>query len=237
MRSLILTLTFFALSSVGAAAQQFEKHTDKLPSLSLVENFGTETLGATEAQKARKLTEISLDLIKHFEGWVPYAYNDSVGYCTIGYGHLIALKSCEEIELGRFSDPLTESEGEQLLLEDTIKTRLAVSKLVKVDLEDYEYGALVSFAFNVGAANLAKSRLLKLTNDNQKEYAAKQFPRWVKAKGIVFAGLVARRACEQTLFLGRLSYDKSGEFSRSNCDSLGAAQDVGTLIDMTTGED
>ena len=202
---------------------------------SLVEDYG-QTLGAAEAAKARPLVPIALELIEYFEKWIPYAYDDPSHYCTIGYGHLIALQPCDQIKLGEFATPLNEDKRRALLDSDTTTARLAVGHLVEVDLTDQEFSALSSFVFNVGKQNFEKSTILKLLNNGLRKEAAEQFGRWISSKGVVFAGLVSRRACEKALFLGQLEPDKTGHFNASACESLGVSPEGGPLIDIVLGE-
>lgn len=63
----------------------------------------------------------------------------------------------------------------------------------------------MSFVYNLGAANLASSTLLKLLNRGDYQGAADQFSRWVNAGGKRLGGLVKRRAAERVLFLEPLS--------------------------------
>ncbi|WLH87869.1 lysozyme [Pseudomonas sp. FP453] len=65
-----------------------------------------------------------------------------------------------------------------------------------------QWDALMSFTYNLGAANLGTSTLLKLLNAGDYPGAAEQFPRWNKAGGQVLAGLTKRRAAERVMFLG-----------------------------------
>lgn len=225
----------FLAGTATAFCQEFDTFEDHLISQFQVENFG-ESYGAAEQNKAREINDITIGLIKDFEGWRPSAYNDPVGYCTIGYGHLIALDRCENIDLKEFVKPISEARGLEILKADTIGARLTVGKLVDNDLDDNEFGGLVSFVFNVGSTNFEKSTLLKLLNDGEKSAAAKQFRRWVKAKGIVLPGLVTRRACEELLFGSDLLADSSGNFDRKNCEVLGAAPGAGVEIDIYVGE-
>lgn len=209
---------------------------DHVPSQLLIEQFRA-PLGVA-GREAKTMPPLALDLVKHFEGWSPTAYDDPVGYCTIGYGHLIALNRCEEIQLGDFAPEITEERGARLLESDSFGARLTLEELVLVDPTDDQFGALASFVFNVGRRNFAHSTLLELLNAGDYELAAAEFPRWVKAGGAVLPGLVARRECEQALFLGRLSRSANGRIDRSSCapPSLGIAPQVGPLIDIDVGE-
>ncbi|MGO8397913.1 lysozyme [Rhizobium ruizarguesonis] len=227
----------FSMFCSCAYAQEFKTDAYHIVARSLVENFG-QYLGATAVNQARPITSISLEMIKDFEGWQPMAYNDPVGYCTIGYGHLIALQRCENIQLGEFANRLTEEKGEDLLIRDLVPARLAVVQSVSgtVDLTDDQFSALASFTFNVGDSNFKNSTMLRLINEKEFEAAAGQFARWVRAKNRILPGLVIRRACSETLFRGHLEPDGNGRFNRSVCQSLGAAPTAGPLIDIDVGE-
>jgi lysozyme len=178
-----------------------------------------------------------LTLIKQFEGWVPRPYNDPANYCTIGYGRLIALRPCSADDFSRYPRELTLADGEKILEEDTRGARLAVQQLVTVDLSDNQFGALASFVFNVGRANFETSTLRRLLNGREYALAAQEFPRWVRAKNVVHRGLVNRRACEASLFLGALNLTEAGIIDPDrSCRGLGAAASVGPLIDIEKGE-
>ncbi|MDX1221192.1 glycoside hydrolase family protein [Sinorhizobium medicae] len=232
MKKALLLLCVLALST-KVHAQQFITDPYKMAPRSLIEEFGN-ILGAAPSASARRISVLALELIKDFEGWIPNAYNDPVGYCTIGYGHLIALQRCENIVLGEFSKALSEESGSRLLEQDTKWARLAVQNLVLVNLSDDQFGALSSFVFNVGQSNFKTSKMLRLLNAGETDLAAGQFGRWIKARGRILPGLVARRACEEALFKSQLSL--SSKFDRSACRSLGAAPSAGPLIDIDVGE-
>jgi lysozyme len=78
--------------------------------------------------------------------------------------------------------------------------------------------------------------LLKLLNAKLYEKAAAQFPRWISSHHTVMNGLIARRVCEQALFLNRLILDKNGNFNRDLCSALGAAPPSGKIVDIEEGE-
>jgi lysozyme len=63
------------------------------------------------------------------------------------------------------------------------------------------YGALVSWAFNVGTANEASSTLIRRLNAGEDELTviAQELPKWNKAGGNVLPGLTRRRAAEVAL--------------------------------------
>lgn len=139
-------------------------------------------------------------LIKQFEGCELTAYRDGGGVLTIGYGH-----TGPDVFEGRI---ITQHEAECLFDEDVAKFVDGVNRLVTVPVNQNEFDALVSFAFNVGldidadtkAEGLGDSTLLRKLNDSDYDGAAAEFVKWNKDNGKVVAGLTRRREYERTLF-------------------------------------
>lgn len=210
------------------------------PSLIQVERL-KQGLGAAEPTKApRPLSNPTMLLIKHFEGWSSKSYNDSAGYCTIGYGHLIALKECERLsrgQLGEFVNPISLNRGEEVLEADTRAARAAVQRLVAVPLNDQEFGALSTFVFNLGEQNFSNSTLRRMVNLQRKKDAASQFGLWIRAKDKIEQGLVIRRKCEASLYSGLLQLNAKGQFVRSGCGYMGVVGPGEEAIDIYEGEE
>lgn len=143
------------------------------------------------------LTQEGIDLIKQFEGWRSNAYQDSVGVWTIGYGHT-SNAGPPKVHSGL---KITLSEGETILRRDLKTFENAVARNVTVPLNPNQYSALVSFCYNVGPGNFARSTLRRRLNTGDYLGASKEFLKWNKAGGTVLAGLVRRREAEQALFL------------------------------------
>lgn len=148
----------------------------------------------------------TLELIKSFEGLELIAYYDPVGVLTIGYGHT-NMAGPPKIVPGM---KITAQEASDILMNDLKKYEAAVSKYVKVPLNQNQYGALTSFTYNLGAGNLSKSTLVKKLNKGDYEGAANEFPKWNKAGGRVLKGLTRRRAAEQALFRKPVKGSKIG---------------------------
>jgi lysozyme len=163
----------------------------------------------------RDISDAGLDLIKSFEG-IPDGdpttvkidpYLDPVGIWTIGWGHAIAvgdawLRGAENRKAARALYPggITIEQAETKLRGDVMDSCRDVESLVKKPLTDNQFAALVSFTFNLGRGNLAKSTLLRKLNAGDYAGAAAEFGRWNKADGKVLSGLVKRRAAEAALF-------------------------------------
>lgn len=146
------------------------------------------------------INQAALDLIKNAEGWRATAYPDpGTGGepLTIGFGHT----SSAGPPVVTHGMVITTAQGEAILQQDLAGTEATVRSYVKVPLNDNEFGALVSFVFNVGGGNFVSSTLLRKLNAGDKIGAAVEFGRWNHAGGNVLPGLTTRRAAERDLFL------------------------------------
>lgn len=152
----------------------------------------------------RPVNEAGLGLIKDFEGLRLTPYLCAGRKWTIGYGHTRTVRAGMKI---------TPAEAEQLLRDDLQIAARAVERLVTVPLTDNQFAALVSFVFNVGAANFEQSTLLRLLNRGWYEQVPAQLSRWNKANGEVLGGLARRRAAEARLW-GRGEVPSQPNFDR-----------------------
>lgn len=112
---------------------------------------------------------------------------------TIGYGH-----TGPEVHEGL---TITLDHANKLLAQDLFTAESDVRRYVKVQLNQNQFDALISFTFNLGGGNLASSTLLKKLNAGDVVGASKEFERWNKAQGKVMAGLTRRRKMEAKLFM------------------------------------
>jgi lysozyme len=144
-----------------------------------------------------KLNKEGADLIKSFEGCKLKAYQCSAMKWTIGYGNTF-YEDGKPIMQGHV---ITQEKAEQLF--ELIAADFAdkVAKLVPTHITPNQFGALVSFAYNCGIANLHKSTLLKKVIANNNDATIKdEFLKWNKAGGKVLAGLTRRRQAESNLY-------------------------------------
>jgi lysozyme len=68
-------------------------------------------------------------------------------------------------------------------------------------LNNNQFSALVSLAYNIGLGNFASSTLLKKIKAQDFAGAADEFIKWDHVNHMEIAGLVARRAKEREIFL------------------------------------
>lgn len=136
----------------------------------------------------------TIQLLHHFESCVLYPYKDPVGLWTIGWGHLI--KKGE-----KFPAKISQSQADAIFWQDFQYALSGVDNLFPIPLTPNQYGALASFGFNCGLANLRISTLRKKVLAGQHGEAAAQFNRWIYARGIKLNGLIRRRRAEAELYL------------------------------------
>lgn len=136
------------------------------------------------------------ELIRHYEGFRPKAYKCPAGVWTIGYGSTFYANGKKVRE----GDTITEQDARLLLSLVVSEFSAQVKKLLKVELKDNPFSAVVSLAYNIGMGNFKSSTLLKKLNTNDSS-AAEEFLKWTRAGGKVLPGLVARRHAERLLFI------------------------------------
>lgn len=144
-----------------------------------------------------KLNKAGADLIKSFEGCKLSAYKCSANKETIGYGNTF-YEDGTPVKLG---DKITQERAESLF--ELISTDFSkkVIPLIKSQVNENQFGALVSFAYNAGVGNLQKSTLLKKVNANPADASIRdEFMKWDKAGGKQLAGLTRRRKAEADLY-------------------------------------
>lgn len=138
-----------------------------------------------------------IDLICNFEGKRLMAYDDGVGVWTIGFGTTIYPNGIK-VKKG---DVCTEAQAKAYMAYDLKKFELAVNNAVTVPLNQNQFDALVSLAYNIGTNAFKNSTLVKMLNAGDIRGAANQFDVWIKAGSKRMQGLVNRRAKEKALFL------------------------------------
>ena len=145
-----------------------------------------------------KTNDAALEIITRFEGFSAKPYQCPAAVWTIGYG---STRQPDGTRVSKDTPALTEAEALDWMRHDLMRFERAVSRLIKVPLTENQFGALVSFTYNVGSGNLRASTLRQKLNRGDYWGAANEFPKWRRAGGRVLRGLVRRRAAERELFL------------------------------------
>jgi len=146
-----------------------------------------------------QISDEGIRLIKSFEGYHTRlkdgscaAYLCPASVWTIGFG------CTEGVKPGMV---WTAGEAEAGLRREIAKFETTVNRLVTVSINQNEYDAMVSLAYNIGSAGFARSTLLRRLNNGDRSGAAKAFEMWKSGGGRVLPGLVSRRQREAALFL------------------------------------
>ena len=143
------------------------------------------------------VSPFGVDLICGFEGKRLTAYDDGVGVWTIGFGTTVYPNGIK-VKKG---DTCTEAQAKAYMAHDLKKFESAVNNTVKVPLNQNQFDALVSFAYNLGTSALKNSTLLKKVNNNPNDpLIAQEFAKWVNAGGKKLSGLIKRRSEEAQLY-------------------------------------
>ena len=136
-------------------------------------------------------------IIEQFEGFEPKMYKDAVGLPTIGYGTLIDTKEEQWLKTAT----ITKDQAEVLLRRELGMIERNLNIMLKKAVSQNQFDAMVSFAYNLGIANLRASTLLKKVNKNPADSTIRdEFMKWVHAGGKVLRGLQTRRKAEADLY-------------------------------------
>lgn len=152
----------------------------------------------------------TIELIKEFEGCKLNAYKDAVGVWTIGYGTTsaagVGIDPCPGMRI-------TEEQAEFYLRSAIDRFADNIAKSITAPINDNEFGAFVSLAYNIGPGAFKKSSALREFNAGNKKKAADAILLWNKAGGKVLKGLTRRREAERALFLAPANGEKPADRS------------------------
>jgi lysozyme len=168
-----------------------------------------------EASMPRDLAQ-AIDLIRRFEGIAdgdpttvrldPYLC--PADYWTVGWGHVVRgpdgkpVRGRENRAQARavYPDGISIDEAAVLLADDVRRFAAGIDDMVEVKINDNQFCALVSFAYNCGLGALKTSTLLRLLNSGEHDAVPAQLMRWTRVKGRESNGLKRRRAAEAALW-------------------------------------
>lgn len=170
--------------------------------LAKLQNLGANTPNSS----GKSISQKGINFIQSFEGYSSKAYDDGVGVWTIGWGTTIKSNG-QKVKKG---DVATKEQSLEYFRNDLKSFESAVNRLVKVNIDQDQYDALVSFTYNVGIGALTGSTALKKINQGDLRGGADAMLSWnkgtVNGKKVELKGLTRRRNAERELFLtGKVS--------------------------------
>jgi GH24 family phage-related lysozyme (muramidase) len=139
------------------------------------------------------------------------SYLNPVNLTVIGWGHRV--KYPEEKDFLRSDgNCITRTRMEELFDQDIAAVETCLNKmlvLTTLNLTCYQFGALVSWTFNIGCANAAKSTLVKKLNENKTDNGTvkDELNRWVIGPAFSVQGLIKRRGRESDFYAGKTPYN------------------------------
>ncbi|MBB2488060.1 lysozyme [Mitsuaria sp. WAJ17] len=142
-------------------------------------------------------------VVKRIEGFFAHPYDDNGaqpgGTWTIGYGTIV---DAQGHRVTPQTPAITEAEAEQLLRRDMASAARDVQQRVQVPLRTCEAAAVISWVYNLGVGNLAKSTMLLRLNANRKSEVPAEMRKWIMQEGRPVLGLLRRRWAEAAIFGG-----------------------------------
>lgn len=145
-----------------------------------------------------KIDEKGIDLLKDLEGLRLTAYQCSAGRWTIGYGHTSNAGAPTVVP----GQKLTKDEADKILRRDVAYFENELSPLITGALNQGQWNAVVSFAYNVGIPAFSGSTLRKKINDGRLSDVPAEMMKWTKYTNPTtkmreeLKGLVIRRRAE-----------------------------------------
>jgi len=137
-------------------------------------------------------------LITEFEGFSAKPYLCSAKIPTIGYGNTYYSDNKRVTMLDK---EITKVQAFEMFKTIADRFGSAVSKLITSPLNQNQFNALVSLAYNIGTGNFANSTILKKVNKNHNDNSIElEFKKWNKVNKKEVAGLTRRRSYESKVY-------------------------------------
>jgi len=162
---------------------------------------------AVMAVNATRISQYGLNFIASFEGFRDRPYDAGDGHCTVAFGRLLHYGSCTALDFDQWSG-LSITQGLHMLAYDVERYAAAVLRL-GIALNQNQFDALTSFAYNLGAGIFDRSPSLKnALQSGDFGRATQEMLRFVNVNGVPWQGLINRRRAEVTLFSTPVSWNK-----------------------------
>ena len=141
--------------------------------------------------------DISMDIIKKWEGFKAKAYKCQAGVWTTGYG-----RTGPDVT----ESTVTTKQAEEVWLRKRVETEIswirqtALTKAIGEKLNDNQVAALVSLVYNIGRGGFLGSGVRRFLLQGKEKEALARWLKWNKVGGLENKGLNNRRAAEIALY-------------------------------------
>lgn len=116
---------------------------------------------------------------------------------TIGYGHTGSLSGSKV----RKGQKITKEQSHQFMVDDLAQVYKNLQPLIKTELNENQWAALISFSGNVKWKSVLSSSVLKYINQNKLSEVPGRMALYRLGDGKVMNGLVRRRSAEGALWM------------------------------------
>lgn len=144
-----------------------------------------------------QVNQATIDLIAKWEGCKLKAYKDVAGVWTVGYG---LTSRAGFLDVGPDTE-LTQEEADWYLEKVVDDFASKIRPMIAAPINENQFGAFVSLAYNIGTGAFSRSSALKHFNAGRTELVPDAIRMWKKAGGKVVQGLINRREDEIRLFI------------------------------------
>lgn len=148
------------------------------------------------------------NMIEHFEGFFPRAYQDSGGVWTLGLGSTYNFDAGRKVRRG---DTITKAKAVEYLHNEVASVVKQLNYYIKSDLNRGQSTAMVDYVYNRGIGNMLRTKLDELINadPNDPRIRAEIIGTGLRDRaGNLLWGLGRRRRSEAHLYFnGVLKFD------------------------------
>jgi lysozyme len=160
----------------------------------------TPTYAVKQCVDTCAVSDDGYEMVRNFEGYMPFPYKDVAGIETVGYGYVVRPGD-------KFTYPLLPPDADALLKKTMGNFQRDINKAVIVGLYQYQFDALASLTYNIGTASFKGSTVLKRVNAGRHSDVPDCFLMWNKATidGVLkpVVGLTVRRQEEANHYAGK----------------------------------
>lgn len=145
-------------------------------------------------------SEQGYQIVRNFEGYMPFPYKDIAGIDTVGYGYVLRPGD-------KFTYPLLPPDADKLLRKTMGTFERDINRVVLIKLQQHQFDAIASLTYNIGSGAFTGSTVLKRVNARRHAEVPDGFLMWNKARieGVLkpVKALTLRRREEANLYAGK----------------------------------